>query len=113
MVFLIAFKGHTSNTQMARQQSSINLDILFSELYPMTPKWKQLAEVIGIDEDLVDKIFTKNERDEECLRAVLEVWMKKFPTWQTVTDSVHRIGEDQLAGSLYLKCKDTSMNKHD
>jgi len=97
-------KSHTSNKPLPRQQSSINLDILFSELYPMTPKWKQLAEVIGIDEDLVDEIFTNNEGDEECLRAVLEVWMKKSPTWTTVTDSLNKIGEDQLAGSLYLKC---------
>lgn len=113
MVFLIVFKGHTSNKPLPRQQSSISLDILFSELYSVVPKWKQLAEVIGIDEDLVDEIFTNNESDEECLRAVLEVWMKKSPTWRTVTDSLHKIGEDQLAGSLYLKCKDTSMNKHD
>ena len=71
----------------------------------MNPKWKRLAEVIGIDEDLVDEIDTNNERDEECLRAVLEVLMKKSPTWTTVTDSLRKIGEDQLAGSLYLKCE--------
>ena len=76
----------------------------------MTPKWKQLGEVIGIDDDLLDEIFTNNERDEECLRAVLEVWMKKSPTWGTVADSVQMIGEEQLAGSLYLKCKDNMDN---
>ena len=72
----------------------------------MTPKWKQLGEVIGIDDDLLDEIFTNNERNEECLRAVLEVWMKKSPTWRAVADSARKIGEEQLAGSLYLKCKD-------
>ena len=81
----------------------INLQNVFRELLPMTLKWKKLAEVIGIDND---EIFTNNERNEECLRAVVDLWMKKSPpTWETVTDFLCKIGEDQLAGSVYHKCK--------
>lgn len=81
------------------------MDNIFSELTPMSSKWKQLAEVIAIDEDLVDEIFTNNEGDEECLIAVLEVWMKKSLTWKTVIDSLWKIGEDELAESLPHDCK--------
>jgi len=71
----------------------------------MSHKWKQLAEVIAIDEDLVDEIFTNNEGDKVCLRAVLEVWIKKSVTWKTVIDSLRKIGEDELAESLPHDCK--------
>lgn len=86
-------------------QSSVNLDYIFSKLIPISHKWKQLAKVIGIDEDLVDEIFTKNERDKECLRSVLKEWVKKSPTWRTVIDSLQKIDEDQLAESLSHSCK--------
>jgi len=86
-------------------QSSVNLDYIFSKLIPMSPKWRQLAEVIGIDEDLTDEIFTNNERDEECLRTLLKEWVKKSPNWRTVIDCLQKIGEDQLAESLSHNCK--------
>lgn len=71
----------------------------------MTPKWKPLAKEIGINEDLVDEIFTNKKSDGECLKTVLKEWVKKSPTWRTVTDSLWKIGENKLAGSLHLKSK--------
>ena len=93
-------------------QSSINLDSLFAVLHPaVTSKWQRLAEVLGMDEDLTDEIFTNNETEEECLKDILDVWLKKSsPTWEGVADAVQKNGEDQLAESLYVKCKGTSLN---
>ena len=73
----------------------------------MTPKWKQLAEVLGVDEDLIDEIFTNNNGiDEECLKDILDVWLKKStPTWKGVADAAQKTGENQLAESLYHKRK--------
>lgn len=79
------------------------MDDIFNKLIPMSHKWKQLVEVIGLD--INDEIFTNNEGDEVCLRAVLEVWIKKSLTWKTVIDSLRKIGEDELAESLPHDCK--------
>ena len=51
-----------------------------------------------MDEDLLDEIFTNNETDEECLKAMLEVWLQKStnPTWKDVTDALSEIGKNQL-----------------
>jgi len=83
------------------------LDNLFSELYPMNSKWQKFGEMLGMDEDLLDEIFTYHERDEECLRDMLGMWFKKSenPTWRAVTDALQKIGEGQLAESMYLKCE--------
>ena len=93
--------GHPSSTP-------VNFENLFDALDPaVTPKWKQLAEVVRVDEDLIDEIFTNNNGiDEECLKDILKVWLKKSsPTWKSVADAVQKTGEDQLAESLYHKCK--------
>lgn len=66
-----------------------------------------------MDEDLTDEIFTNNETDEECLKDILEVWLEiSSPTWEGVADALHKIGEDQLAESLYVKRKGTSLVLH-
>ena len=72
----------------------------------MNPKWQKFGEMLGMDEDLLDEIFTNHERNEECLRDVLDMWVKKSenPTWRAVTDALQKIGENKLAELLYLKC---------
>ena len=95
------------------QQSSVNLDSLFAVVHPAAAKWQQLGEVLGIDEDLIDEIFTNNETDEECLKDILDVWLKKSsPAWKCVAVALQKIGEDQVAESLYGKCKGISLLLH-
>jgi len=73
----------------------------------MNSKWQKFGEMLGIDEDLLDEIFTNHEMNEDCLRDMLEAWFKKSenPTWRAVTDALWKIGEGQLAESLYLQCE--------
>ena len=71
----------------------------------MTHNWKKLGESLGVDEDFIDEIYTI-ETDEECLKKILKVWIKKSsPTWKEVADALQTIGENKLAESLYIKCK--------
>jgi len=99
-------KGRVASNPPSSQRCSLNLDNLFNELHPMSPKWQQLGELLGMDEYLLDEIFTNHDRDEECLRDMLGMWFKKSenPTWRPVTDALRKIGEGLLAESLYLKC---------
>ena len=79
-----------------------------AKLHPTaTDKWKKLGELLRIDEDLLDEIFTNNETDEECLKAVLEVWLQKSTnlTWRDVTHALKRIGNVELAESLYHRSR--------
>ena len=73
----------------------------------MNPKWQKFGELLGMDEDLLDEIYTNHVMDEECLRDMLGMWFNKSenPTWRAVTDTLRKIGEGQLAESLYLKCE--------
>ena len=50
-----------------------------------------------MDEDLLDEIYVNNEKDEECLRVLLEMWLQKStnPTWKNVTNAVTKIGKTQ------------------
>ena len=89
------------------QPSSINKENLFAALHPaITPKWNEFGESLGINENLIDEIYTNSETDEECLKEILDVWIKKSSlTWKEVADSLKTIGENKLAESLYIKCK--------
>ena len=86
--------------------SSLHLNTLFTKLHPtVTTKWQKLGETLGIDEDLLDEIFTNNETEDECLRAVLEQWLQIHPTFEDLSDALQKIGEKQLAELLYSTSK--------
>ena len=81
----------------------LTLETLFTELHlTVTDQWKKLGALLKIDEDLLDEIFTINETDEECLKAMLEVWLQKSTnlTWKDVTHALKELGNVELAESL-------------
>ena len=73
----------------------------------MTDQWKKLGELLRIDEDLLDEIFTNNETNEDCLKAVLEVWLQKSTnlTWKDVTRALKELGNVGLAESLHHRSR--------
>jgi len=82
------------------------LDTLFTELHPtVTAKWQELGEALGMDEDLLDEIFTNNATDDECLRVVLEQWLQIRPACKDLSDALQKIGERQLAELLHPTCE--------
>ena len=96
------FPPHSS-LYVACQSRPLTLETLFTELHlTVTDQWKKLGELLKIDEDLLDEIFTVNETDEECLKAILEVWLQKSTnlTWKDVTHALKELGNVELAESL-------------
>jgi len=71
----------------------------------VTAKWQELGEALGMDEDLLDEIFTNNATDDECLRAALKQWLKIRPACEDLSDALQKIGESQLAELLHPTCK--------
>ena len=66
-------------------------------------RWKEFADGFGIDEDLVDEIFTNNQTDEACLQDCVEKWMKLGPTWKKLANVLRGMGEERLAGQAASK----------
>ena len=95
-VFSYVYSNYSS-TVLACHVRPLTVETLFTKLHPtVTPKWQKLGELLGMDEDLLDEIYVNNERDEECLRVLLEVWLQKStnPTWKIVTNALAKIGKN-------------------
>ena len=63
-------------------------------LWCVAGRWREIADGFGIDEDLVDEIFTT---DEACLQDCVEKWMKLGPTWKKLASVLRGMGEERLA----------------
>lgn len=59
-----------------------------------------------MNKDLIQEILNNNQRDEECLKGILNMLLKKpSRTRQDLADALREIGKEKLAESLYVKCK--------
>ena len=82
---------------------SLTKDLLFKKLLPLISEWKTLAEEFKLNDDLIDEIYTKNERDEDCLKEVIGFWYKNSDfkhTWSEVATALKAIGECTLAQNI-------------
>ena len=98
----------SSSLYVACQSRPLTLETVFTELHPtVVEQWQKLGELLAMDEDLLDEIFTNNETNEDCLKAVLEVWLQKSTnlTWTDVTHALKELGNVELAESLYHRSR--------
>ena len=73
---------------------------------PLATDKSMLSEAQEMNKDLIDEILNNNQRDEGGLKDILNMLLKKpSQTREDVADALRKIGEDQLAESLYVKCK--------
>ena len=67
-------------------------------LYDIRGHWKEIADGLGFDEDMIDEIFTNNEMDEACLMNCIEIWVQRLgPTWEKLSHALANMGENKLA----------------
>ena len=60
--------------------------------------WKDIAEGLGFDDDMIDEIFTNDDTDEACLQNCVEQWFRKLdPTWQKLSRVLSDMGQESLA----------------
>ena len=72
----------------------ITTERLFSFLRPHASKWQILGIALSLDEDRLDEVFTNNERDEDCLREMLELYMLRSDlnhSWEEVHTALKKI----------------------
>ena len=74
----------------------LTVEKLFPALLHLAPKWQSLGEALSLDEDRLDEIFTNinNEKDEEYLREMLEVYMMRSDpkhNWKEIKEAVQKV----------------------
>ena len=73
----------------------ITVEVLYHHLLLHSFKWQSLGEALSLDEDRLDEIYTNNERDEDCLREMLESYMMRSDldhSWEEVENALKMIG---------------------
>ena len=69
-----------------------------SLLWGVAGRWKEIAEGLEFDEDLIDEIDTNNDMDEGCLQVCVEMWVSKLkPSWKKLSHALKELGEVELA----------------
>ena len=68
-----------------------------SLLWGVAVRWKEIAEGLEFDEDLID---TNNDMDEGCLQVCVEMWVFKLqPSWEKLSHALRELEEVELAGN--------------
>ncbi|MCG8622065.1 MAG: hypothetical protein MJE68_08750 [Proteobacteria bacterium] len=68
--------------------------MLVRHLLPYSSKWQSLGGALSLDEDRLDEIFTNNDRDEDCLKEVLELYMMRSDlkhSWEKIHKALQEI----------------------
>ena len=84
-------------------RDSPTADLFFSRLLPYASKWQSLGLALSLDEDrLEDEIFTNNEREEDCLREMLELYMMRSDlnhSWEEIHAALEKT---EFPGELHV-----------
>jgi hypothetical protein len=74
------------------------VESVMSLLWGVRGRWKEIAEGLEFDEDLIDEIDTNNDTDEGCLQVCVEMWVTKLqPSWEKLSHVLKELGEVELA----------------
>ena len=69
-----------------------------SLLWGVAGRWKEIAEGLEFDDDLIDEIDTNNDMDEGCLHHCVDSWVTKLqPSWEKLSHILKELGEEELA----------------
>ena len=87
------------------EATPFTLEYLLPKLMGVVSKWQSLEKALSLDEDLLDEIFTNNERDEACLQVMLEHYLMRSDmnhSWEEIDTALKRISEEEIG--IYTHC---------
>ncbi|CAI8046215.1 hypothetical protein GBAR_LOCUS25541 [Geodia barretti] len=74
------------------------VESVMSLLWGVAGRWKEIAEGLEFDEDLIDEIDTNNDMNEGCLQVFVEIWVTRLqPSWEKLSRVLRDLGEEELA----------------
>ncbi|CAI8006821.1 hypothetical protein GBAR_LOCUS4919, partial [Geodia barretti] len=86
------------NAGKATPKGPPTVESVMSLLWGVRGRWKEIAEGLEFDEDLIDEIDTNNDMDEGCLQHCVEIWIFKLqPSWEKLSHALKELGEVELA----------------
>ena len=81
----------------------VTTEQLFSFLLPHASKWQVLGEALSLNKDrLEDEVYTNNEREEDCLREMLELYMMRSDlnhSWEEIHTALEKT---EFPGELHV-----------
>ena len=69
---------------------------VFRELFPLSADWNIIGMLLGLPEDLLERIRANEERAENRLQKVLSGWLKQVdprPTWAALAEAVEPVDQ--------------------
>ena len=78
-------------------------DSLLLVLHPLAPRWEDIAKALGVDEDMIDNIFTINENDQLRLHDLVEHYFQCVHfehSWREIVQALTAIGETRMAEKI-------------
>ena len=67
--------------------------------------WLSLGKVLSLDNNLLDKIFANNDRDEDCLQEMLQLYLARPDlnhSWEEIQEALKNIGEGSMTNQPEL-----------
>ncbi|CAI8028055.1 hypothetical protein GBAR_LOCUS15989 [Geodia barretti] len=90
--------GDKKNADKATPKGPPTVESVMSLLWGVAGRWKEIAEGLEFDEDLIDEIDTNNDTDEGCLQVCVGMWVTKLqPSWEKLSHVLKELGEVELA----------------
>ncbi|CAI8035406.1 hypothetical protein GBAR_LOCUS19876 [Geodia barretti] len=102
------------NGDKATPKGSPTVESVMSLLWGVAGRWKEIAEGLEFDGDLIDEIDTNNDMDEGCLQVCVEIWVTKLePSWEKLSHVLKELGEVELARQAWSEVADASSQSTD
>ncbi|CAI8028052.1 hypothetical protein GBAR_LOCUS15989 [Geodia barretti] len=99
--------GDKKNADKATPKGPPTVESVMSLLWGVVGRWKEIAEGLEFDEDLIDEIDTNNDMDEGCLQVCVEMWVSKLqPSWEKLSHVLRDLGEVELACQAWSEDQD-------
>lgn len=74
------------------------LKTVFRDLLPLAVHWKTIGTLLGVDSATFDKIEYEERAINDCLRKMLDEWLKRInplPTWAELIDAVNAVDKEK------------------
>ena len=88
--------------EFTKTDDSINLPTAFRKLLPLAAEWKNIGCLLNVAPNKLDEIQHNERRASDCLRCMLDTWLRSTPTasWSMLAKAVEPFDKQSLVQEL-------------
>ena len=79
--------------------------VLMRLLFPVSNKWLEIGDLLGVDSDKIDALYTSNVSNQVKMSNMLQSWLDNEPTpatWDNIIDILEGpLQKKSLATAIY------------